>query len=280
MASQSSCIKLADRIVSILARGVVMDEQTRSFITSILSDPDPTELGRILKDETNSDRDSLLDLIFTPDESVQRQLEPSLETEDFNSEDEKRITRRILEKTPPSGLIPPDADIRIELSLTPDIITAFVNRLNITQRLPAQLAAIINQHPDRDKVLTLKVRLRNSKLIFTPAIIAFLSIFFKTLLPSDRFYEYFNFVLPRLQSLPADQAVIPSLRLMREAYRRQLDQATRFDTMLKHNNMETLMLRGIRAPYISKTETRANIAIIDDLCYILEKEASIDHNPS
>lgn len=251
-----------------------MDKRIQKFIASAFSDPDPKELGRILNDETNSDRDSLLDLIFSPDESVQRQLEPLLESENFNSEDEKQVIRRIQKAAPKSELVLSDDDIRIELRLTPSIVAAFVDRLNITQRLPDQLTAIIDQHPDQARVLDVKVRLRNSKLIFTPAISAFLSIFFKTLLPSDRFDVYFNFVLPRLQGLPAGQAVIPALQVMREQYRLQLDQAARFETMLKRNNVETLMLQGIRTPYISKTETRANIAIIDDLCYMLETEAS------
>ena len=82
-----------------------------------------------------------------------------------------------------------------------------------------------------------------------------------------------NFVIPFLESLPANKSVQKALQDQREQYLNNIDLATRFEIMLKKSNMEILMLQGIRTPHISKAETLAKIAAIDDICYSLWSKA-------
>ena len=269
MASEQSCRVMANRIKTILIHGVTADENIKKYIASAFSDPDPEALQEILYDEADNDRDSLIDLIFTPDETVQCQLEAQIETETFNSCDEKHLCRLIAMDKPESYLIFPEDRITIKLPLTPAIIAAYVSRLKITHRLPLKLIAVINQRFDRETVLPVKVKLRNSGMRFTLEQIDFLSAFFNALSPAKKFLHYLNFVIPFLESLPANKTVEMALQAQREQYLNNIDLATRFEIMLKKSNMETLMLQGIRTPHISKAETIENIATIDDICYAL-----------
>jgi len=273
MASEQSCHKLANRIKTILIHGVTADKNIKKYIASTFSDPDPAALREILHDETDNDRDSLTDLIFTPDETVQCQLEAQIETETFNYDDEERLCRRIAMERPESCLILPDDGVTIKLPLTPAIITAYVSRLKITQRLPLELRNVINQQSDKTTALQIKVKLRNSGIQFTSIQIDFLHDFFKALSPVEKFMYYLNFVIPFLESLPANKTVQKALQDQREQYLNNIDLATRFEIMLKKSNMETLMLQGIRTPHISKAETLAKIAAIDDICYSLWSKA-------
>ncbi len=269
MASEQSCRVMANRIKTLLIHGVTADKNIKKYIASTFSDPDPEALREILQDETDNDRDSLTDLIFTPDETVQCRLEAQIETETFNPDDEERICRRIAMEKPESCLIFPEKRITIKLSLPTAIITAYVSRLKITQRLPLKLIAVINQQFDKAMARLIKVKLRNSGMQFTSEQVDFLYDFFKALSPSKKFLYYLNFMIPFLESLPANKTVEMALQAQREQYRNNIDLATRFEIMLKKSNMETLMLQGIRTPHISKAETIENIATIDDICYAL-----------
>ncbi len=269
MASKQSCQVMADKIKNILIHGVTTDKNIKRYITSTFSDTNPEALQEILHDETDHDRDSLIDLIFTPDETVQCQLETQIETERFNSDDEKHLCRLIAMDKPESCLIFPEDRITIKLPLTPAIITAYVSRLKLTQRLPLKLRTVINQQSDKAMARLIKVKLRNSGMQFTSEQIDFLYDFFKALSSSKKFLYYVNFVIPFLESLPANKTVEMALQAQREQYLNNIDLATRFEIMLKKSNMETLMLQGIRTPHISKAETIENIATIDDICYAI-----------
>jgi len=267
MASEQSCRVMASRIKTILIHGIAADKKTQQYIASVFLSPGPEMLRKILHDETDSDRDSLLDLIFTPDETAQCQLEALIEAGNFDSGDEKRICRIIGMESAKSCLILPNERISISLPLTPAIILAYVSRLKLTRTLPLKLIAVINQRFDKAVALQVKVTLRNSGLRFTGAQIDFLSKFFKVLSSDKKFQDHFNFMIPILESLPANKTIRKALQDQRKQYINHIDQAAQFKKMLEKGNMETLMLRGIRTPYISEAQTLAKIAAIDDICY-------------
>jgi len=266
MASEISCLKLAERIKTILIHGVTADKKMQRYIASVFFSPDTEALREILYDEADNDRDSLIDLIFTPDETVQCQLEALIETDRFDSGDEEHICRIIEMEHVKSCLIFPDERMTIKLPLTPAIISAYVSRLKLTQRLPLKLITTINQRFDKATSLLIKVKLRNSGMRLTSERIDFLCAFCKTLSNSKKFPDYLNFMIPFLESLSADTTVREALQDRRTQYMNHIDQARWFETKLKKSNMETLMLQGIRTPYISIVETMAKIAAIDDIC--------------
>jgi hypothetical protein len=51
------------------------------------SNPSPQELANILEDESDSERDTLVELIFFPDESIPVRLEDLLEHLDLNDKE-------------------------------------------------------------------------------------------------------------------------------------------------------------------------------------------------
>ncbi|MCK4984722.1 MAG: hypothetical protein KAS40_04340, partial [Desulfobacterales bacterium] len=67
--------QLADRIIDILRSGLALDAATLHYIDSTFSNPFIGELEELLQDESSCETDSLIELLFFPDESVQLQLE-------------------------------------------------------------------------------------------------------------------------------------------------------------------------------------------------------------
>ncbi|MCK5205289.1 MAG: hypothetical protein KAR15_15505, partial [Desulfobacterales bacterium] len=63
--------QLADRIIDILQSGLTMNADTLHYIDSTFSNPSIGELEELLQDESSCETDSLIELLFFPDESVQ-----------------------------------------------------------------------------------------------------------------------------------------------------------------------------------------------------------------
>ena len=67
--------KVAEKIIAILQGGLALNSDTQHYIDSTFSNPSVAELDALLQDEFSCETDSLMELLFFPDESVQLQLE-------------------------------------------------------------------------------------------------------------------------------------------------------------------------------------------------------------
>jgi hypothetical protein len=76
--------RLLTRIVGALENGGRLTDATLAYIETALFPPAADRLIALLTDESDCERDSLLDLIFFPDQAVQIELEPLLETAGFS----------------------------------------------------------------------------------------------------------------------------------------------------------------------------------------------------
>jgi len=77
MEPQEKCDVLADEIKKILGQGIDLNDDVVHYIDSTFSNPTVEELQTILADDSNCEKDSLMELLFFPDESMQVQLEES-----------------------------------------------------------------------------------------------------------------------------------------------------------------------------------------------------------
>lgn len=72
------CAVVASRIRDMLARGVSLPPEVLRFIDSTFFNPTAAELAAVAGDESASERDPLLELLFAPDEAFQVELEETL----------------------------------------------------------------------------------------------------------------------------------------------------------------------------------------------------------
>ena len=70
---------LADRILEILEEGIFLSDEVVQYIDSTFSNPSIEEFKEILQDDSNCEKDSLVELLFFPDVSLQYQLERLLD---------------------------------------------------------------------------------------------------------------------------------------------------------------------------------------------------------
>ena len=78
---------------------ITLGSQLIHYIDSTFSNPTTVELQSILQDDSNCEKDSLMELLLFPDETIQLQLEALLERLHFKAGDEKSVLLDLLKNT-------------------------------------------------------------------------------------------------------------------------------------------------------------------------------------
>ncbi|OQX08252.1 MAG: hypothetical protein BWK80_48375 [Desulfobacteraceae bacterium IS3] len=269
MKSQEQCLRLAEAIREIFRNGLTLSKDVLHYIDSTFANPSVAEIEAIFRDESDCEKDSLLELIFFPDESLQMQLEDILEQADFYKEDEAEIREFLLRQLPETRLYFPANMGSLKLLMPDWLIESFLSRLNICKKADKRLTEAINVYTQEKYAKLFKVRLRNTRFTQTENKVLFLCRFFEK---AENYRidisEHLNFALNFLDELWDDRDIYQSLKDKKEFYFHLLQKSLHFEEELKKNNMETLMLRGVRTPHINKDEILNKIRLIDALSFL------------
>jgi len=265
-----NCLLLTEKIEQIFMDGFVLSDDIMHYIDSTFSNPSINELEEIINDEHNCERDSLIELLFFPDESMQIKLEEFLESEDFKKEDEEKVLSYIFDKKLLTTIRFPESEDSLKFFLPKSSAMQFLSRLNISRKLNKGLIKAIDEFVSDKCRIAVKVRLRNARVEFTENKIMFLRSFFEKLKVEDNyFFKCLNFILDFFDGLKDDKNILQSLLDSKELYFRDLQKAVKFEELLNKNNIETLISRGVRIPHISKEDAMHNIVIIDTIVLVV-----------
>jgi hypothetical protein len=278
--AQNNLNRLFTSIASSIEGSGTLSGAILDYIEATLFSPDPDALAVFLADETDCDRDSLLDLIFFPDHRVQIGMEAMLEASCFSEDDETALHRRLDDEPVYSEIKMPDGHALVRI-LVPDFIkTQYLKRLNITWHIDPGVSAAIEKGTSAKLATIARVRLRNANMKFSPESIRFLCLFFERMPDSDGDYlPCLELVIPILE---AAQDKTDGYELLADRKRRLfrgLQQIDRFETLLSKSNMETLMLQGIRAPQASREDLVNQMRRIDRICFHLFGKTEIIASP-
>jgi len=258
------CAGVASRIRDMLARGVALGPEVLHFIDSTCFNPTAAELAAVAADESASERDPLLELLFAPDEAFQIELEKTL------------AGRRLAEERVAGLLCRPPLQVRfrfqdardaLSLEMTPPLARHFVSHLRIERSIPADLSQAIESAADAGERHRARVLIRNARVQLTPATVAFLrDCLTQVGLRDGQAWECLSFALDVLSDgqHPADlfQALADRKRWLVKALTRGRKQGE----LLDQTNIETLMSQGARLTVIDEEDTRRRIGCIDRIC--------------
>lgn len=268
MQTTDSAQLLFTRIVQALKAGGDLTEKILAFIETSFPLSDSEHLASFLNDDEDCERDTLLDLIFYPDQAAQIDLEPLLETARFTGDDEQKIMDRLLAHAIEAPIRMPDKRELTCIRLPEFVKSRYLERLNIVWQSHSDVVAAIDTGVSDSLRSIVKVRLRNTGLRLENGQALFLSRFFTRM--DDGHPDYLScleLVLSLLDEKNAAARVYDLLVDCKRTCFRSLLQARRFESLLRRSNMETLMLQGIRAPQESPDELIRRMALIDHICY-------------
>ena len=267
MTSINKAKLLADRILKILEDGIFLSDEVIHYIDSTFSNPSIGELKDILQDDTNCEKDSLVELLFFPDRQLQYQLEDLLENETFEKEDEKKVLEHLCRNCLEQEFHFPEGRGSFSLEIPEAMAHQFIKRLNISKQIDRHLLSTIKNNTTANTKNTFTVRLRNSRFAMTNKPLRFLSDFFEKWETEDNgVFKYFDFILLLLEELREEDDIFEALMKKKRFYLKHLKRAEKFEEQLLRTNMETLMLKGQTAAFIDKNEARENMATIDRIC--------------
>jgi hypothetical protein len=150
MSTIEKCNQLANKIRQILNNGITLDGDVVHYIDSTFSNPTVEELQAILHDESNCEKDSLIDLLFFPDSNMQLELEEMLENFQLEKQDETCVLEALGQETQPVCIRLPEGKGAFNLKLPHEVAPGFIARLHISKHLDSRLRETIDKHTDPD----------------------------------------------------------------------------------------------------------------------------------
>jgi hypothetical protein len=257
---------LADEILKILSKGLTLGSDVIDYIDSTFSNPTIEELNEILQDDANCEKDSLIELLFFPDESLQHRLEDFLESWRFEEGDEKKVLDHLYRNPLAVEFHFPQNKGFFSLEIPESVAVQFVKRLKISKQLDRGLLLTLKDNTSAIDKIRFAVKLRNSRFATTDKAVAFLSAFFeKWQTDNSDVFKYVDFILLFLEELQAQDDIFEALMKKKRFYLKHLKRSEKFEEQLLKTNMETLMLKGQTAAFIDMNEARKNMAIIDGI---------------
>jgi len=255
---------VADKIIEILRNGLTINADTQHYIDSTFSNPSAAELEALLQNESSCETDSLLALLFFPEEPVQLQLEEMIADTHFQDPDEQEVQNRVCSRSFQTQMRFADDRGTLEIEVTPSNAAQFIEHLNLSRQLDPKIRSAIDRYVHPGLQTRCKVRFRNSRPITSPEKISFLQAFFEKLqVAENMFFDHLDFTLSFLDELKDEPNIYPALMARKKFYFRSLQKAKKSDIQLRQHNVETLLLRGRRFAYVDKADVRKKIQIID-----------------
>jgi len=264
MQPEDKCELIADEIKKILSKGIDLSDDVVHYIDSTFSNPTVKELESILADDANCEKDSLMELLFFPDESMQVQLEKTLERYKPQDEDASSILTYLCGDPLQVTFRFEDDRGALKLQIPADVIRQFLLRLKISRHLEANLIESICNYGDEQNIDRFKVKIRNSRFFPSDSKTGFLCRFFEKIgSRSHDIFECLDFVLEFFDEIKKDTDIFPALMAKKKFYFISLQKAQKMDARLEKYNIETLMAQGERVALIDQTDARRKMRIID-----------------
>jgi len=264
MNSEKKCCQLADEIRKILNRGLTLDSDVVHYIDSTFSNPTVEELQVILHDDSNCEKDSLMELLFFPDEKMQVELEEMLENLQFEKQDEDCVLEALGRESLPVSMCLPQGRGSLSLALPHEVAPGFITRLRISKHLDGKLREAVNRYADRGAGTGYKVKIRNSRFSPGEKKIQLLCDLFEKIEPRSHDFETcLEFVLSFLGELGNEQDMYQALMTKKRFYLHSLQKAKKLETQLQKNNLETLLSQGKRVIVVDQADARKKMLIID-----------------
>ena len=265
--SEEKCAQLAAEIRNILGGGITLGSDVIHYIDSTFSNPSLEELQALLHDDSCCEKDSLMELLFFPDEFMQLQLEELLETLMLRRQDEETLQKILCGRPLQAVFRFSEKSETLKLPLPNEVAPAFISRLHIGKHLHPRLRDAINENAAADGRSRYKVKIRNARFSPGEIKVRFLCDIFKKIEPqSCDFNDCLDFALALLDEINENSEIYKALIAKKKFYLRSLEKAKQLETQIRKNNPETLLLEGKRVILIDKEDARRKMLVIDRIC--------------
>ena len=259
--------QIAEKIEKLLAAEIRLDREVLHYIESAAGAADPAELTRQMADSGTCDSQSLFELIFYPEQSHQRYLEPELEAGALEESENRAVEDRLAEKRLRPRLVFPEGGKTGGIQLPENIVRRYVRRLNLTRQIPPRVADVIHSRiQDPEQAVTVRVRLRNTRFGFTWEVVSFLCAYLeKVPAVSESDMERLDLALSLLDHVPQKTDIYTAMMAHKHHCEEMIRRADTSEQRLRSQPVEALIMQGVNIPCISAEQARVRIRMIDEI---------------
>jgi len=270
MASIDHCNELARRIRHHWKNGLALDQGVRHYLASVLGADSGEKIAAILGDPQQCRSAGIVDLLLVPDRRFALDLEDLIEAADFGPADKMAVVARLQEPAWWLEVVADPALPACRVNVAAEQALALVDRIGVGRAIDKQLALDIKAFVPEAFQAAARVCLRQRILPPGRHQTAFLRRFLHAGTPCGWvFPEQWEKVLDLMEQLPPTEPVCSALGRRRAVLAAALDSREDHRSRLNSAAMETLMLQGMRAPYLDGAATAETLTLIDRLCRAL-----------
>ena len=264
---RAACQSLSREIEVRLRAGVDVSRDILQFMASTFSIERPRDLRELLDDPDDSEAQSLLELLFTPDDTTRVDLEEIIATSSCTVEDQAAIIDHLSHHDIRVPIRFPAAAETPACRATRHLLETWVRNLKITARLPDEIVAVVDRNAPGRIGSRIKAALRHSRTELSRPQGTFLGrLVEKAECGGPLFLKDLDLCLAIFNEQPAASSLYDLFMAKKRRLLTMLQQAEKFEKQLAASNIETLMLKGVRAPHIDKADARDKIVRIDAVC--------------
>lgn len=264
MTTRNNIADLAHWIETVLKQGFRLSESVLGFIEATFG---TTDLANILKMDTGSDIDSLMELLLFPDMEQKMAYELKWGDATFTLEDLTAVQDLICIAPVTVFMKHPDDSEPVRVTVPDFALRAFVQRLNITWHPPLSLVNTLVQHWQGEAANRARVHLRHSRLDWHTSQIRLMKQLLTAMPPdTEDAQECVVFLLSILSELTPCMDPFQFLIAKKFFYFSALCKAENFERQRQASNMEIMMLQGNRAAHGSMAQWRQQMQRIDRIC--------------
>jgi hypothetical protein len=265
MLPEARAREIADAIRGILSRGTELSTNVLRFIDTTFPDTAAESLEAGLRGEA-VEHESLLALLFSPDEAAQLELEPLLACEDPGPEDESRLVELLTSPATEAVFGFPGGQEAVKVALTRALAHRYVSLLGIDRAVPAPIAAAAAEMRDKRDGLRARVLVRSCRAELSDPAARLVAGLLRCLPPGEEAWGCLGYALELLAENAVPEDIFEWLAHRKRLLVRALNHARAQRENLSRSNIETLASQGRRLVWVDEPDTRCKLAWIDRIC--------------
>lgn len=261
---EAFCRQAVERIAKLMRSGLTIGPDVMHFAASTFGLHSVEEMQAVIDEEDSDAREAIIELILFPDVVMQEKLETLLSRHALGPKEQEAVIQGLLCEVPLVMASVPGKDCPLRIPVEYETMARLVTRFNMEWTMDHELSRAIEVFLPEKQRCPVRVKLRNLPADFTPESIRFLCRFLETFpFGAVDFEECFDYALGLVGEIGPEVPPPLLMQKKRKRLKELLWQAQRFEQELAVNNMETMMLRGMRPQAVGSEDIKKEIGLID-----------------
>jgi hypothetical protein len=264
---------LARWIADFFQSGIHLTAEHHRFMLTTFGTTDPEV---ILRDHQGCEIDSLLQMIFYPDQDLRIRYEYDWGEDHFSPDDIEHILAQLARWSIWGKVIPGLDQQALSLELSVDLLRTWIERLKITWRPPLEVVqhltdlATPTEIEDKHRQAMVRTYLRHAPIEWHGGQIKLIARYLSKASPGAEGYLVdLSALLSLLVEMGPGQAVDSFLSDQKAHFFQSLCKAETFEVRHRNQAMEVLIMQGCRAAYGNVAHWRRQMAKVDRLSRIM-----------